>query len=330
MTAVFVTGGLGFIGYHLCSMLLNEGHSVAIYDAAVSYLPVESGTVQRQFAYRRNSLSDRGTLTTGDTQDYVRLSEALMSAQPEVVVHLAAIPLPAICNAEPLRAAQVNLTGTAALLAAIRTVASVRRVVFVSSSYVLGHFRREPADEAHPTSPIDVYGSTKLAGEVLVTGLARSVGLEWVIVRPSAVYGPTDANRRVVQVFIENALAGQPIVVQSGESRLDFTYCEDVAAGLVLAALHPQAANQVFHMTRGQARSINELAHAVALMVPGSRVVNDTRPSEAPTRGTLDIAKAQALLGYRPLVSLEDGVARYVAFMRSHGLVDEQARLGWQ
>lgn len=317
MTAVFVTGGLGFVGYHLCCELLNQGHTVAAYDACVSYLPGGNDLVQSQVAYRRAALANRVALTVGDIKDYSSLSAALMQAQPETVVHLAAISLPAVCNAQPLQAAQVNLTGTAALLAAARTVPSVKRIVFVSSSYALGHFQFEPADETHPTVPIDVYGATKLAGEVLVQGFTRGLALEWVIVRPSAVYGPTDANRRVVQVFVENALAGRPLIVRNGESRLDFTYCEDLAKGLALAALHPAAANEVFHMTYGQGRSLNELAQIVAQAVPGTSVVQESRSSIAPRRGTLDISKARLRLGYQPQVPLEEGISRYLAFVRS-------------
>lgn len=328
MTEVFVTGGLGFIGYHLCSQLLTQGHNVAIYDACVSYLPDGNDSAQNQFAYRRNALGDQVALTVGDTQDYPRLRAALLNAQPAVILHLAAIPLPTVCNAQPLRAAQVNLTGTAVLLAAARTVPSVKRIVFVSSSYVLGHFQHEPADETHPTVPIDVYGTTKLTGEVLVRGLTRSFGLESVIIRPSAVYGPTDANRRVVQIFVENALAGQPIIVRNGNNRLDFTYCEDLARALVLAALHPDAANEIFHMTCGQGRSINELAEIVARAVPGTSVVQETHASMTPRRGALDITKARSRLGYQPQVPLEEGISRYVAFVCSQSGAQKEG--DWQ
>jgi nucleoside-diphosphate-sugar epimerase len=200
----------------------------------------------------------------------------------------------------------------------------VRRVVFASSSFVYGDFRYEPADEEHPTEPVDVYGGTKLAGEALVKGFSRRFGAEYVIARLSAVYGATDANRRVSQVFVERALLGEPLTLDSGgASRIDFTYCNDVAAGMAAAALDEAAANQVFNITRGEGRSILELAEIIRALVPGT-AIEESGPSEPrPERGALGIERARRLIGYEPRFSLEEGLERYLAFVRASGVLDQ-------
>lgn len=203
--------------------------------------------------------------------------------------------------AYPHEATSINLGGTVTLLECLRLATSIKRVVFASSSFVYGHFEREPAGEEHPCRPIDVYGVTKLSGEMLTRISCAQAGVEHVVVRPSAVYGFTDSNRRTTQIFVERALAGQPLTLHDGgAARLAFTYVEDIAAGLALAALHPAAKNETFNMTRGRARSVAELAEVIRALVPGVDLVSQPTDMVRPNRGTPDVAKARRLLGYDP------------------------------
>ncbi|MGH2403191.1 MAG: NAD-dependent epimerase/dehydratase family protein [bacterium] len=324
MTRMFITGGLGFLGFYTAKELLGHGHEVTAYDACFNYIEPQKSTYRAQLDRRVRALGSRVRIIRGDTRDLTALATALKDTAPEVVVHLAAVPLATAANKFSTEAIQVNLYGTMALLEVMRTVPSVRRVVFVSSSFVYGNFRYEPADEEHPTDPIDVYGGTKLSGEALVKGYARRFGIEFVIVRPSSVYGPTDANRRVTQIFIESAITGRPLILHDGgQSRLDFTYCEDAARGFVLAALHPAAANEVFNITRGEGRSIRELAEVIGALVPGTRIDSQHETEKRPERGTLDISKARRVLGYEPQISLEEGMKRYVAYVRESGILPQ-------
>jgi nucleoside-diphosphate-sugar epimerase len=250
------------------------------------------------------------------------LTSAMRAAGPDVVVHLAAIPLATASNRFSEEAIQINLNGTVSVLEAVRATPSVRRVVFVSSSFVYGHFQYQPADEEHPTDPIDVYGGAKLAGEALTKGFGRRFGVEFVVVRLSAVYGPTDANRRVTQIFVERALRGEPLVLhEGGHTRVDFTYCEDAAAGVAAAALAARAANEVFNITRGEGRSIRDLTRVLADIVPGTTTEKRGDDDGRPVRGALAVDKARQLLGYEPRWALEDGIAEYVAFVRDTGIV---------
>ncbi|MBI4798645.1 MAG: NAD-dependent epimerase/dehydratase family protein [Desulfarculus sp.] len=134
--------------------------------------------------------------------------------------------------------------------------------------------------------------------------------------RPSAVYGPTDVNRRVVQIFLEKALAGETLVLHGGDSTLDFTYVEDIASGFVLAGTHPQAANQVFNITRGQGRTLKELVDVLKLYFPTLETRIEPHRVYRPKRGSLSIAKAREVLGFEPRFTLEEGIGRYVEFYR--------------
>lgn len=266
---IFITGGAGLIGYYLTRHLIEAGKGVTIYDAFLHFIDPSISNYYSYLDVRLRDLRNRVNLIRGDVRNLSQLLKAMKESKPEVVVHLAAIPLATASNQFSEEAIQINLNGTVTVLEAIRATPSVKRVVLVSSSFVYGHFRSDPADEDHPTDPIDVYGGTKLAGESLVKGFGRRFGIEYTIVRPSAVYGPTDANRRVTQIFLENAFMGKPLILHDGgRSRVDFTYCEDAAAGLALAALHPAARNEVFNITRGEGRSVKELAEIVQRLVP--------------------------------------------------------------
>ena len=326
--SVFITGGAGFVGYYTTLELLRGGHDVTVYDAFLNYIDPRESNYHRYLAMRRDHLGDSAHIVRGDTRNLAALTSALAEAKPDTVIHLAAIPLAAASNQFSEDAIQINLNGTMAVLEAVRAAPSVQRVVFASSSFVYGNFQREPADEDHPTDPIDVYGGTKLAGEALVKGFGRRFGVEFVIVRLSAVYGPTDANRRVTQIFVENALLGRPLVLhEGGSSRVDFTYCEDAAQGLALAGLHPAAANETFNITRGEGRSLKELAEIVSELVPGTVTEEHPATEPRPERGALDIGRARRVLGYEPRMSLEAGMENYVGFVRESGVLGSRDRL---
>jgi UDP-glucose 4-epimerase len=240
--------------------------------------------------------------------------------EPDAVIHLAALPSAKESTMYPTEALQTNVDGTLSVLEGVKASGSVKRFIFTSSSFVYGHFQRPVADEEHPAQPIDVYGGTKLTGEILTKSYASAHGFEYVIVRPSAVYGFGDANRRVTQILIENAMTGKPLVLHGGgHSKIDFTHATDAADGFLRCLEAPAAANQTFNITRGNARSVREFALEVQKHFPKAKL--EERPSDTarPERGTLSIEKARKLLGYDPKVDIEQGVAEYVKLLKDRG-----------
>jgi UDP-glucose 4-epimerase len=319
---IFIAGGAGFIGYFITKELLREGHSVLIYDNFSNFVASESNYclyLQR----RLQDIKDSATIVRGDVRDKRKLIQTMREFQPEIVINLVAIPLATASNVFFEDAIQINLNGHINLLEAIRYSNSVKRFVYASTSFVYGNFEYEPADENHPTRPIDIYGGTKLSCEILSRTYSERYGIEHVIIRPSAVYGPTDANRRVSQIFVENALAGKPLTLNNnGEGKVDFTYVTDTAHGFVLAALSDNAKNQTFNITAGQGRSPKEFVEIIKGLIPREiqAIINPGDDAKRPNRGALGISKAKELLGYEPKYQLEQGLKEYVEYILNSGL----------
>ena len=125
---------------------------------------------------------------------------------------------------------------------------------------IYGDFAEIPNPETAIKNPKEIYGSLKLASEYIVNGYSKRYDINSIIIRPSAVYGPTDNNYRVIQKFIENILNKKKISVNNPRSNcLDFTYVEDLAEGIKLATLHNTENLDVFNLTRGDGRSLYEL-----------------------------------------------------------------------
>lgn len=322
---IFIAGGAGFIGYFIVKELLQEGHSVLIYDNFSNYIPQEQSLYCLYLQRRLQEIKDRVEIVRGDVRDKRKLIQTIREFQPEIVINLVSIPLATASTVFFEDAVQINLNGHINLLEAIRYSNSVERFVYASSSFVYGDFEYEPADENHPTRPIDIYGGTKLSCEILSKTYSEKYGIEHTIIRPSAVYGPTDANRRVSQIFVENALTGKPLILNNnGEGKVDFTYAADTAHGFVLAALSANAKNQTFNITAGQGRSAKEFAEILQALLPYKKIEMALKPGDdtrRPNRGALAIAKAGELLGYQPKYQLEQGLKEYINYIISTGLI---------
>ncbi len=322
MKKILIAGGAGFIGYFTTKELLQDGHQVIIYDNFSNYIPPQEGHYPFYLQKRLKDIQNEVELVRGDVRDKTLLAKTIKQTKPEVVINLVAIPIAKASNLFFEDALQINLNGHIALLGAMRTVDSVQRFIYTSSSFVYGHFQYEPANENHPTQPIDIYGGTKLSCEILTKSYSERFGVEYTIIRPSAVYGPTDANRRVSQIFVEKALTGQPLTLHNGgKDKVDFTYVADAAQGLALAALSPQAKNETFNITAGRGRSAEEFAQILNKLIPGGiKTVIQPTDEKRPLRGSLDITKAKKLLGYQPKYQLEKGLKEYVEYILSTGL----------
>lgn len=318
---IFVTGGLGFVGAYVVKRLLDHGDEVMVYDHFKSYVsPMVNHLYPVYLRARSDMLGNKAEIVEGDIRDYPHLRAAMHRFQPDKIVHLAGLPIADKSDKYPHEAVSVNYNGTINVLDAAKDLPNLRRFVNISSSMVYGDFQYRPCNEAHPTQPKGVYGATKLGAEVMTRVYSFRFGFPYVNVRPSSIYGPTDCNQRVTQLFIEHALAGKPLVLHNGgKSELDFTYVGDAAAGIFLATKHDAAANETFNITRGEGRSLYELASIIKSHIPSAAIEfqEAEKDERRPERGAMDISKARNLLGYEPRVALEDGIRHYVEFVRS-------------
>jgi len=315
---VLITGGAGFIGYYLTKELVKRGVDVVIYDSFMNYIPPLESRYSAYLEYRLNDIKNDCYIVRGDIRNRGNVIRVLNETKPEAIIHLAAIPIATVSNQFSEEAIQINLNGTVTLLECIRAVSSVKKFIFASSSFVYGDFKYEPADENHETSPIDIYGGTKLSGEILTKSFGKRYDIDYTIIRPSAVYGPTDANRRVSQILVENAFLGKPLIMHNnGNDRVDFTYVEDTAQGFALAVLNDDCRHKTFNITCGKGRSIREFIDILRNYFPDLTVKELPADERRPDRGGLDITKAENELGYQPANNLEKGIAKYVEFIKT-------------
>ena len=240
------------------------------------------------------------------------ITKILSTYRPEYIFHLAALPLAKLENLNSEEALEGSVLSTTNLLESISQMSQpkpfVKRFVYASSSMVYGDFQENPATEEHPTNPKEIYGTMKLAGESITRGLGTFHEIDFSIVRPSAVYGPTDMNRRVSQIFIEKAQRGEKLTIHGKNEALDFTYVKDIANGFVLAATKPEASKQTFNITHGKAHTLVEFAEILKEFYPNLAYEVVERDEFRPRRGTLSIEKARHLLNYHPRYSLREGV----------------------
>jgi len=304
-----VTGGAGFIGSHLVEHLVGAGHEVTVLD------DLSTG--------KRENIAPwlgRITFVEGSVTDPSACAHAM--AGTEVVLHQAAIPSVPRSVADPVISHAVNATGTLNVLVAARD-AGVRRVVYAASSSAYGDTPELPKHERMTPRPRSPYAAAKLAGEDYCRAFHASYGLPTVALRYFNVFGPrqdpASQYAAVVPRFIECALAGRPPVVygDGGQTR-DFTFVENVVrANLAAAAAGAAALGEVFNIGCGERLSVNELWERVRAAT-GATVAARHEPARAgDVRDSLaSLDRARDLLGWRPTVPLDEGLARTVAAMR--------------
>jgi len=321
-----LVGGAGFIGHNLALELKARGAEVAIVDSLQvnnllslhdhSSAPVERDLYALMISERLRLLRDAGVpIYTDDARDYHRLSKRFTDFNPTTVVLLAAVSHASRANKDPM----TTLDHSFRTLENTLDNARQRGVhlVFLSSSMVYGNFSTPSVDEEAPTNPIGIYGAVKLGGEKLIAAYGHVFGLEYTIVRPAALYGPRCISRRVGQIFIENAIRGRDLVVMGdGSDRVDFTCIDDFVSGVSLTIARPEARGEIFNLTYGEARELNELASIVADAFPDIELQHAPRDALVPERGTLDVSKARELLGYAPRNPIEVGFRRYIDWYR--------------
>ena len=316
MARFLLVGGAGFIGSHLARRLVDSGEQVTVLDAGDDYGRTEPARQREILDWRHRELLRDVAILRGDTRDPHRLREVTGDAEPTHIVHLANLPLSELAAINPAVAHENIVEGTLNVLYAAAGLPHPPALTYVSSSMVYGNFNREPMPENVPGRPHCVYGRLKLAAERALTTRARAASVPMTIVRPSAVYGPGDVNGRVLQRLVDAAAQDSPFVLHTTpEARLDFTWVDDVAAGLHAAALAGSACGSIYNITAGEAHTLRAAIAAVRRHAPRLEVVGGPRPAvRRPRRGTLDIGRAQRELGWSPRWPLQAGLQAYLAF----------------
>jgi nucleoside-diphosphate-sugar epimerase len=304
-----VTGGAGFIGHNVVRILEQQGHECIVIDTCTDYgfIPKEELTYLIDNRLKRIDARIRKI----DIREGLFVDTIFKTYEPDVVIHMASFPRQKVVEQNPLLASDVMSNGLINLLEKSKKY-NVKKFVYISSSMVYGDFTADVL-EAHTCRPQGQYGIMKLMGEKLVEDYHRLGAFDYTIIRPSAVYGEWDVEDRVVSKFMTMAMRGETLKVKGAEEVLDFTYVEDTAQGIVLAATLDRANSQVYNITRSdeQQYTLKDAAElAIRIAGKGSLEIAD-RDLSFPKRGRLSIMKAVRDLGYAPQVNVEQGFQRY-------------------
>ena len=304
-----VTGGAGFIGHNVVRILESQGHECIIIDTCTDYgfIPKEELTYLVDNRLKRTNSQVRKI----DIRESIFMDTIFKTYRPDVVIHMASFPRQKVVEQNPVLASDVMSTGLINLLEASKKH-SIKKFVYISSSMVYGNFETD-VDETAQCNPIGQYGIMKFMGEKLVEDYSRRGCFDYVVIRPSAVYGEWDVEDRVVSKFMTKAMRGEKLKVNGPDEVLDFTYVEDTAMGIVLAATKDIANGKVYNITRSDDKqyTLKDAAElAIRIAGKGSLEIAD-RDLSFPKRGRLSIMKAQRDLGYSPQVGVEQGFQRY-------------------
>jgi nucleoside-diphosphate-sugar epimerase len=312
MLKILVTGGEGFIGSWIVEKLSQMGHRVTTLDNSDTYGVIEREELDRLCQWRQRNWK-RVIKISGNV---IMPLDRVWLRKQHIVIHLASYPRAKIVNDHPEMGVENIVVGTTGMLQDCVEY-GVKRFVYVSSSMIYGNFA-DGTKEDFKANPINIYGEAKLTGERLTQQFNRATGLEYVIARPSGVYGAGDIPDRVLSKFFAAAMNNRDINVHDANNRVDFTYVEDTADGIIRCALERKAANKIFNITAGSATSLGEAAKKIIQLTGSKSQIKDTGQNNLyPDRGTLDISQAKNLLNYQPQHNFDQGIKKYYEWLQN-------------
>lgn len=303
---ILILGGHGFIGCQVSNLLSRMGYDVGVVDNHENYNAIPEWEFQESLN-QKITTSNANYFYKADLNDEITLDAVFQNFSPDIVIHLGTYANAHIVNKNPIHSANNMIASTIKIIELCKNH-KVFRFVFASSSMVYGNFTT--AYEDQECNPNTLYGSYKLQGEFITKIFCKNYDIEYVILRPSAVYGFPDVRLRVISKMIDNAITNKTIKVMGNQS-LDFTWVGDLANYFARAATHLNAANQTYNATRGHARSLLEVAEIIKNNIGGTIELVE-KDSLYPSRGTLNSDKIINKLHYTPQVDIEYGIDSYI------------------
>ncbi len=298
---ILITGGLGQVGSYICDALAGTKSAVRIIDNFSSSLSHRSPGVE---------------VVRGDIRDRDLVNGLV--AEADVVIHCAAQIYVTRSIDDPRFDADNNITGTLNLLDAARH-ADVERFIYFSSAAVYGETTRLPVSEMHPQDPLSPYGVSKLAGEKYAMAFHKVYGLPTTAVRPFNIYSPrqdpSNPYSGVISKFIDRVGKGErPVIFGDGSATRDFVSVHDVVDMVLLMIQSNGCVGKVFNCGTGEPCRVDELARTIARLHGREDLtpeLQSARPGDIKD-SYADISLARKILGYRPKVSLEDGLREVI------------------
>ena len=326
MKKICIVGGAGFIGHNLAIQLRSAGHEVTCCDSLMvnnlisiigNHDNLKFKKLNTKIINSRLELLEENDIELKilDARNYHVVSQLIDSLKPDVIIHLAAVSHSNRSNKDPYSTFDHSFRTLENVLDASR--GKIERLIYFSSSMVYGNFTKSEVEESDQCDPIGIYGTLKYCGEKIIKAYNQVFDLPYTIIRPSALYGERCVSRRVGQIFIENAINDKEIKIGGdGEEKLDFTYIKDLCDGVQLAIAKKEAINEVFNLTYGNAKTINNLKDILIDYFPKAKITYEKRDKLMPKRGTLSINKAKNLLGYSPTFPIEKAYPEYIKWYK--------------
>jgi UDP-glucose 4-epimerase len=310
MAEYLVTGGAGFIGSHLVTRFVQDGHRVRVVDN------LSSGT-EKNLAH----LDGRYEFFRGDLRNPDDCRTACRDIS--IVFHEAAVPSVPRSVDDPQTSHDVNVTGTFNLLMAARD-AGCKRVVYAASSSAYGETQVSPKREDITPQPLSPYAVGKLLGEHYGSVFTKCYGLETISLRYFNVFGPRQNPRSqyaaAIPAFITHILKGEsPTVYGDGEQTRDFTHIDNVVHANVLAARAAKTAGESVNIGYGSRVSVNGVIAKINELLEKHVRPKYVAPRPGDVRHSLaDISRARAVLGYEPVMTFDDGLRRCIEWFTEH------------
>ena len=314
---VQVTGGAGFIGSHMCELLLAEGMEVVVLDDFNDYYSPE---LKRQ---NLAAIESRLEVVVGDLRDRALVESLFAENLFDAVIHFAARTGVRPSITDPRLYVSTNIDGTVNLLEACR-INGVKNFVFASSSSIYGVNTKVPFAEGDLIErTISPYASTKLAGEQLCSNYSHLYGIHCKCLRFFTVYGPRQRPDLAIAKFTAAIMAGNPIdQYGDGNTARDYTFVGDIVAGVMAALKYDRSSFEIFNLGGFATTTLSELIRMIE-METGRKAEIHQLPDQAGDvpRTYADVSKSATLLGYQPQVPIREGIRRYVKWCeeRSEG-----------
>jgi len=313
---LLVTGGAGFIGSNLVDRLLASDveHVTVVDDFNNFYEPeIKRANIREHLADPRYKLAEV------DIRDRAALENVFDGRNFDCIVHLAARAGVRPSLTEPELYSETNINGTLNLLELARHH-NIKQFVFGSSSSVYGINAKVPFSEDDPIrQPISPYAATKGAGELLCHAYSHLYGIRCICLRFFTVYGPRQRPDLAIHKFAKLISAGKPIpVFGDGTTRRDYTYVDDIIAGVVAATEYDGSDYEVFNLGESRTVELRELISLLEKELDTHAVIDRQPPQPGDVPQTFaDVDKARKLLHYNPQTQIEDGIRRFIEWFRA-------------
>lgn len=314
---VLLTGAAGFIGAATTAALLDRGDEVFGVDNINDYYPtalkrarLERLAPRRGFAFHEIDIADHEALTRAAQGPF------------DAIIHLAAQAGVRYSIENPFAYARSNLVGHLSVLEIGRRL-NVPHLVYASSSSVYGANRKTPfAETDRVDEPVSFYGATKKSDEAMSTSYARLYSLPLTGLRFFTVYGPWGRPDMAYLIFTEKMLKGEPIeIFNDGRMGRDFTFIDDIVAGVLAATANPPGAADAFHRVFNLGNDRPEELMTLVMLLERELGIEAKKVFKGMQKGDVertwaDITKARTLLGYAPKTSLAEGIAKTIAWRK--------------